>query len=246
MATNTATTSTPDGSGAGLHPVVDGWEEEKQVVRVDAPEPYDHHPAGLIPVITPQITLLNAHELGERDFNQNHKGPESVFPEEGDSTGTWFKRNRRKILIISAVALVYIIAAAVVGGVLGSKRNSGSQSSSSNSNGTPSNTTTEGPKPTVNPTLVRPNSRLSAAGWRGAEGRSNIRLFYQGEDDLVRYSSFGSNFNWSQPTVAGLEAISGSSLAACANIHANPVSSSPCVRVFIEIRHLTPLPSSPL
>ncbi|KAK4215527.1 hypothetical protein QBC37DRAFT_247056, partial [Rhypophila decipiens] len=141
------------------------------------------------------------------------------------------RRYRKKIYIISALVVICIIVAAVVGGVVGTRKSSDSQSAGGDTNGpsdTSSDTTTSGNtnKPEVNPTLIRPNSRLSVAGWRagsGADQRFNIRLFYQGGDNVVRYSAFSSQFNWSQPTVAGIEAIPGGALAACANIHYDPV-----------------------
>lgn len=215
----------PDSSGL-QHVGQDPWSQEKQVaVFGSAPQvaPSHDYNAGLIPT-TDVLTF--------------YKDSASILlssPQGQDSRG-WWRRHRRAAIFTACVVLVCIIVGGVVGGVLGSRKSSGSAGEGKDDSNAPDGNDSKNPNnssnpnnptPNVRPNLIRPNSRLSVAGFRvGAAGEDmfNIRLFYQGQDDLVRYSTFKSQFNWSKPAVAGLDAIPGTPLAACANIQYDPVS----------------------
>lgn len=207
----------PDNSGP-QQVAQDPWSQEKQVtsegnaLQLAASHYYN---TGFIPTATGGVLYKDSPNV-------------PLAPPDQDSR-SWWRRHKRAVIITASVALVCIIVGAVVGGVVGSKRSSGnSVDGSSNTPDTNSFNNTNNPPPTVNQNLIRPNSRLPVAGFRiGAPGkdRFNIRLFYQGQDNLVRYSSFSSQFNWSKPTVVGLDTIPGTPLAACENIHFEPVIS---------------------
>jgi len=223
----------PDSSGLQYVPP-DPWSQEKQVASAGyesklAPSQYYH--TGLIPTDAETAPYKEA-------VNTNYPPPPPPpfqLPSEPDPEPRSWWRRHRKAAIIGACVLLVIIVAAVVGGVVGSRKSSdgsnNSQSSNAPDTNNSNNTTTDKPNPApkVDQNIIRPNSRLAVAGFRvGAPGedRFNIRLFYQGQDNLVRYSTFQNQFNWSKPAVAGVDAISGTSLAAAANIQYDPVSTT--------------------
>ncbi|EON95656.1 hypothetical protein UCRPA7_8793 [Phaeoacremonium minimum UCRPA7] len=61
--------------------------------------------------------------------------------------------------------------------------------------------------------MIQPNSALAVTGWRFGTDFA-IRLFYQGPDDLIRYSAYDTVFaNWSAPRVLSVKASSNTSLS---------------------------------
>ncbi|KAH8668944.1 hypothetical protein BX600DRAFT_510995 [Xylariales sp. PMI_506] len=117
-------------------------------------------------------------------------------------------KSSRKWWIIGGVAVaIVVILGAVLGGVLGSRaaKNSSSaadsSSSSSSSSGGGGNSTSSGNSTSL--TNLRSLSHLAATGWRN-EGHYRIRVFYQGPDGLLRYSSYASNeSSWDEPVALG-------------------------------------------
>ncbi|KAK8097474.1 hypothetical protein PG984_016613 [Apiospora sp. TS-2023a] len=98
-------------------------------------------------------------------------------------------RSRRRLwIILGAIAFVVVVVGAAVGGVLGSRaaRPPPSNTPSDQVGANSSNSTT--PLATI-----RFGSRLAVTGWRdGSGGNWYIRLFYQGPDQLLRYSNISS------------------------------------------------------
>lgn len=122
---------------------------------------------------------------------QVHKG--ESLAEEGQRAPT--KRNKRWTILGVTVAIV-VIFGAVLGGVLGSR------ATRSSSTDLPSNSTTN--STTLN--NIRSASRLAVTGWRDGSNY-RVRLFYQGQDQKLRMSTYASNeTTWSEPvTLTGLE-----------------------------------------
>lgn len=137
------------------------------------------------------------------------------------------KRSKKALwIIVGLVAAVLVIIAAVVGGVLGSRASHSSSTSDDSQQtgggGGNSNSTT-------NSTVlanIRPNSRLAATGWHD-NGNYRIRLYYQGPDQKLRFSSFSSNeTTWESPVLlTGLEYAAGNNtkLAAGLSLESLPV-----------------------
>lgn len=112
-------------------------------------------------------------------------------------------RSRKKLwIVVGGVIAVLVIIGAVVGGVLGS-RSANSSSDSSDKSSSSGNTTTTN---TTSLTNIRSGSRLAATGWRDGTNY-RIRLFYQGQDQKLRSSSYASNESaWSDPvSLSGVE-----------------------------------------
>lgn len=144
------------------------------------------------------------------------------------------KGSRKRLLwIVAGIGLVLIIVGAVVGGVFGS-RNRASGSNSSEDNGNPPSSSSPSPSPSesstpkTNTTLksIRPNSRLAVTGYRG-DGDFQARLFYEGPDNVLRYSSFNSTSNaWKSSLPLGnLASMAKTPIAATTWLSTTPVNS---------------------
>ncbi|KAK3994623.1 hypothetical protein QBC44DRAFT_367466 [Cladorrhinum sp. PSN332] len=140
---------------------------------------------------------------------------------------------RRLWLVLAVIIAVLVVVGSIVGGVVGSREMKKSKGAASSSSTDSSATTSTSPtSPTTSNTVaaaaqsvIKPNSPLTATGWR--EGAFfHIHLFYQGPDGTVRRSRFSSEGNkgWSKPenftSIKTLAA--GSPLAATANIAKSP------------------------
>lgn len=128
------------------------------------------------------------------------------------------KRSRKTLWIIVGVIAVLVIIGAVVGGVLGSRAAKSNSGSSAATNSTTNSTEL---------TNIRSTSRLAVTGWRDGDNY-RIRLFYQGQDQKLRMSTYASNeTSWSDSiTLTGLEytASDNTALAASVSVESDVVS----------------------
>ncbi|KAK8084122.1 hypothetical protein PG996_002903 [Apiospora saccharicola] len=99
-------------------------------------------------------------------------------------------RSRRRLwIILGAIAFVVVVVGAAVGGVLGSRAARPPRSNTPNGGQVGANSSNS----TTPLKTIRPGSRLAVTGWRdGSSGEWYIRLFYQGPDQLLRYSNVSS------------------------------------------------------
>lgn len=105
-------------------------------------------------------------------------------------------RSRRRLwVMLGVVAAVVVVVGAVVGGVLGSRAARSSSSSKlaeaevgAGGSGSGSGSSDNDTEPLK---TVRPGSRLAVTGWRDG-GANYIRLFYQGPDQLLRFSNYSN------------------------------------------------------
>jgi hypothetical protein len=109
-------------------------------------------------------------------------------------------RKRRLFWSVTVIVLVVLIVvvAGVVGWVIGSK------AAKSHDDSTPSSSTVKAKK----------TSPLAATGWR-SDGKTNIQLFWQGEDDFVYSSSWDSEFHsWASAVKLNITAAPDTPMAA--------------------------------
>jgi hypothetical protein len=205
----------------------------------DEPKPYPHG-ENVAPLSTPG-SYYNGYDpstpgaqtaaLSNYD-GQHYQGPAAA--------GAAAPKHKRKLIwIIAAVVAVLVIIGAVLGGVLGSRAakgtgNSGADSTSDSGSG--SNVTAL--------TNIRSTSSLAVSGWRDGDNY-RIRLFYQGQDQKLRMSTYASNeSSWSDPvSLTGLEyaASANTSLAASCTVEGNPVSRTSALELTVVSRLLTTL-----
>lgn len=158
------------------------------------------------------------------------------------------RRRRRRFILIGVVVGVVVIIAVVVGGVLGSRAANKSKSTSSSDtapqNGSGSNTTTS------SPASIDKKSRIAVTGWREGSAYS-VRLFYQGQDDVVRMLNYSSaTGQWSAPlALSSVPAKKESPLAAGTYLGNQPVSapipSPPSVPQALYLQVVPRSPTSP-
>lgn len=155
------------------------------------------------------------------------------------------KSHNRLWWIIGGVVVVAVIIGAVVGGVVGSRNShKGSSSSSSSSSPSPS------PSPPNNPPsssghnetveAIQPGSSLAVTGSRG-NGDFSIRLFYQGRDNVLRFSDYASvSDKWASPVkLDDLAPKAKTPLAAGTWLYVLPVSFVPRSRTRTSIIQLS-------
>ncbi|KAK8036560.1 hypothetical protein PG991_001697 [Apiospora marii] len=126
-------------------------------------------------------------------------GGAAYSPAENDATAAapGKKPSRKRLwIILGVIAAILVIIGAVLGGVLGTRAsNTGNSSDSSSSPGDGDTAAGNQGNDTAPPATplksVRPGSRLAVTGWREGAGY-HIRLFYQGPDQRLRYSTFAS------------------------------------------------------
>ncbi|KAI1365502.1 hypothetical protein F5Y08DRAFT_303804 [Xylaria arbuscula] len=131
----------------------------------------------------------------------------------------------RRLLTLSGIGIfILIIVAAVVGGVVGSKRNDTSSVSPIATPGTPTSSASL-PKSTVTPPRpLQSNSGLAVAGWRTQDEFFNLRIFYQDQDDGLKFSEYKSDgAGWGGTTKVDREDIlSNTTLGATVILEMNP------------------------
>ena len=112
---------------------------------------------------------------------------------------------------LALAVLLLVITAAVLGGVLGSRKPKAGPVATATA-------TVTATAPTSTPTSISAKSKLAVTGWRTGEEYS-IRLFFQGPDDLLRYSAYESTSgSWAEPVVS-VKASPGSAIGATAFNH---------------------------
>ncbi|KAI0175996.1 hypothetical protein GGR52DRAFT_340074 [Hypoxylon sp. FL1284] len=128
---------------------------------------------------------------------------------------------------VGGVILLLILIGAVLGGILGARAtqaHNGGGGSNSTSNGTrPDN---PGSDSDPDPVPIRAGSRLAVTGYRTKTDYS-IRLFYQDEDDQIRFTDKeNAKANWTRPTVLDslpFDPMKGGAIAAGAYVDNDPV-----------------------
>lgn len=202
---------TPASDAEGLQPVP----------YQDEPKPYNQNAAAVLVPGTyyggQDTTSPGAHTaaLSNYDGQTYNTGP----PAEATTKSTG---NKKALWIAIGVLVVLVIVGAVLGGVLGSR--AAKSSSSDGSDPTSSGNSTSNSTTLTN---IRSMSRLSVTGWRDGSNY-RIRLFYQGQDQKLRMSTYASNeSSWSDPiALTGLEyaAADNTALAASTTVENSPVS----------------------
>lgn len=104
-------------------------------------------------------------------------------------------------------ALLSLILGGVIGGLIGWKVTANNSIASNSTSGDSFNGASK---------TIRQNSPLAVTGYRidSDPANFNIRLFFQGPDDLLRYSNLDTIYNrWSAPQVINVTAKSGTPIA---------------------------------
>jgi hypothetical protein len=145
--------------------------------------------------------------------HRKHMSDFGFTPKEATGEKRKKKGLRRPLCILGVIALVLVIVGAVTGAVLGTRKHSNGADVAPNSptptaNGTAahpatSRTSTAQPTtmnaPSVNTNIIKKSSALSVSGERNGDDFT-IRLYYQGDDSVIRVSIFDSKSgNWSGP-----------------------------------------------
>ncbi|KAK7923607.1 hypothetical protein PG985_007678 [Apiospora marii] len=133
---------------------------------------------------------LEATSPGEMTYNFDQRG----WPPAEATPAAAARPNRRRLwIILGAIAAVAIVAGAAVGGVLGGRAARAASSVSEEQVGTGSSSSSNGNsgESTTPRKNIRPGSRLAVTGWREYSAY-HIRLFYQGPDQLLRFSNRSS------------------------------------------------------
>lgn len=124
------------------------------------------------------------------------------------------RRRQQKWWMVGAAVLIAVIAG-LIGGIVGWKvtENKNHSSAAATSNGTSPGASSDSDSIAGASRMIQPNSALAVTGWRFGTDFA-IRLFYQGPDDLIRFSSYDTVFaNWSAPRVLDVDAASGTPLS---------------------------------
>ncbi|KAK8043905.1 hypothetical protein PG994_012743 [Apiospora phragmitis] len=194
-------------------------QQEQPDLEVDTRDVYADDTTGLHRDVyaedtTKQTAAPIAADYGDKNENGRglHPGAGGAnCPATAESTATpgQKSRGRRRLwVILGVISAIVIIVAAVLGGVLGSRAANTSDTESNASSGDGEGDTAAGNSgndtalPSAPLKYVRPGSSLAVTGWR--EGTAyHIRLFYQGPDQLLRYSNYTSTEpGWTkQPTL---------------------------------------------
>ena len=113
------------------------------------------------------------------------------------------KPNRRRLwIILGGIAALVVVLGAVLGGVLGSRAARSSSTVSEDQVGAGGSSSGGAGNSTEPRRTIRPGSSLAVTGWREGSGY-HIRLFYQGPDQVLRFSNCSSTeAGWNkQPTL---------------------------------------------
>ncbi|KAK8087580.1 hypothetical protein PG997_002541, partial [Apiospora hydei] len=205
--------SRADTAGLHLHRDVEAEDTTKQAVEPGANGGYfpDEHYAAPGLQAAPAPAYLTTSDGKYENGRGLHPatataggggGGGATYPAEAEATapipGTKKPNRRRLWIILGVIAAILIIIGAVLGGVLGSRAASSSSSDpSSQASGDGDGDTAAGNSgndtapPSAPLQYIRPGSSLAATGWRDGPD-FHIRLFYQGPDQLLRYSNFSS------------------------------------------------------
>ncbi|KAI0971465.1 hypothetical protein F4678DRAFT_85102 [Xylaria arbuscula] len=103
-----------------------------------------------------------------------------------------FKGRHGRLILIGIGILILIVVGAVVGGVVGSRRSD--SVSSTATPGTPTSPSSSSPTSAVTSSRpIQSNSGLAVAGWRTQNDYFDFRVFYQDQDDDLRFSEYQSD-----------------------------------------------------
>lgn len=133
-------------------------------------------------------------------------------------------RHGRLFTLIGVGVIIIVVVAAVVGGVIGSRRSH--SVSSTAAPGTPTSSPSP-PRTTTTPSRpLQSNSGLAVAGWRKQNDFFNLRIFYQDQDDGLRFAEYRSDgAGWGGSTKVDREdVLSNTTLGATVILQMNPVS----------------------
>ncbi|KAK8054824.1 hypothetical protein PG993_000051 [Apiospora rasikravindrae] len=193
-----------DTAGLHLHRDVGAEDTTKQAVEPGTNGAYfpdEHYAAPGLQTAPASVTNDGKYENG-RGLHPATAGGGAAYPAEAEATAPvpGKKPNRRRLwIILGVIAAVLIVIGAVLGGVLGSRAanasylNSQSSSSPEGDGDTADGNSGNDTAPPSTPLkYIRPGSSLAVTGWRDGQDY-HIRLFYQGPDQLLRYSNFSSN-----------------------------------------------------
>lgn len=151
----------------------------------------------------------------------------------------YLKRRRRQLNLIGFGLSILFVVSAVVGGVVGSRRSDSVSSSTATTIATTiitrTATTTKGTQTSSSSssrftgTPSRPpqsNLGLAVAGWRTQNEFFSFRVFYQDQDDGLRFSEYNSRgAGWDNSTKVDREdVLSDTSIGATVKLDMNPVS----------------------
>lgn len=180
-------------------------------------------------------------------FGKGGKGLISISSEEKNhgsaSLAAKFLKGRRgRLILIGIGAFILIVVSGVVGGAVGSRRSSDSASSTTATATATATTTITIPTPTPQGTPIssslspgftaepswplQSNLGLSVAGWRTQNEFFSLRVFYQDQDDGLRFSEYKSDATgWGNSTKVDREdVLSNTSIGATVILEINPVS----------------------
>ncbi|KAK7941601.1 uncharacterized protein PG986_013988 [Apiospora aurea] len=201
-----------DTAGLQLHRDVEAEDTTKQAVEPGPNGGYfpdEHYAApGLQAAPAPALVTSdgkyeNGRGLHPATATAGGGGGGATYPAEAEATAPMSgtkKPNRRRVwIILGVIAAILTIIGAVLGGVLGSRAanssSSNTQPSSSSGDGDGDTAAGNSGNDTAPPSAplrsIRPGSALAVTGWRDGPD-FHIRLFYQGPDQLLRYSNFSS------------------------------------------------------
>ncbi|KAI8954391.1 hypothetical protein F4801DRAFT_587499 [Xylaria longipes] len=136
-------------------------------------------------------------------------------------TPKFFKGRYGRLILVGVGIFIVVIVASVVGGVIGSRGSDSVSSTPKSGSPTPSSSS---PTSTLTPSRpLQSNSGLAVAGWRTGDF-FNLRVFYQDQDDGLRFSDYRSDGSgWGNSIKVEREAVlSNTTLGATAILEWNP------------------------
>lgn len=166
-------------------------------------------------------------ESGEKEAISSSSAERSHGP--ANLTPTFLKGRRGRLILIGIGIFILIVVAAVVGGVVGSRRSDTISSTAISNTPTSSTPTSSSSSPTSTITSSRPiqsNAGLAVAGWRTQTDFFTLRVFYQDQDNSLRFSEYNSDgAGWGKSTKVDREdVLTNTSMGATAILTMNPVS----------------------
>lgn len=219
----------PTNIAAGLETVPQPDHAGPQVVYSDVPmmQQPDHAGPQAVNYAGDQKHLPSAHANPLASPPLAASGQYAPLEQNGaeQAVAAGSRRRRRRWIWIGLAVTAVLVVGAVVGGIVGSRAAANASS----------------PKaaPAVALKNIRPNSRMAATGWR--EGSAyHLRLYYQGPDQMLRYSNTTSGAPaWTEPVL--LDSLrtpprANTSLAAAVDIGSASNVSGPPVLALIPIR----------
>ncbi|KAI0444553.1 hypothetical protein F4803DRAFT_243909 [Xylaria telfairii] len=189
-------------------------DSSPEVVPIEYYHPQSHKPEA-----------NHALEVGEKGLisssseERNH-GSANLTPK-------FLKGRRGRFILIGIGVFILVVVAAVVGGVVGSRRSDSVSSTATSGEPISSSPPTSSSSPTSTGTSSRPlqsNTGLAVAGWRTQNDFFTLRVFYQDQDDGLRFSEYNSDgAGWGASTKVDREdVLSNTSMGATAILQMNP------------------------